>query len=284
MRIQRVASKWAKTEVMMANRSLAPYIPETRKFDDVSLSDMLLTYETVYIKPDHGTYGNGVMRAELRSLSSASKSGDLTKSESENIELVQKSVYILRYGTQAKVFRSVEELHRAISDRIGSRLYIIQKGIDLLKYKKRPFDLRVLVQSTPQGDWETTGLLTRMAAPQKIITNYHSGGQVLAPHEPLGSHMSAGELERTLKKLANLGVRVGSGMQSAYPGIRELGLDVAIDNDHEIWIIEINTMPSLIAFKKFSDPSTYRKIRHYASHYGRSGFGPDSSLRRRPPV
>ncbi|MBY9082163.1 YheC/YheD family protein [Paenibacillus sp. HN-1] len=284
MRIQRVASKWAKTEAILSDRLLTPYIPETRKFDDVSLSDMLLMYETVYIKPDRGTYGNGVMRAEIRSLSSASRNGDLTKSESDSIEPVQKSVYILRYGTQAKVFRSVEELHRAISDRIGGRLYIIQKGIDLLKFKKRPFDLRVLVQTTLQGNWETTGMLARMAAPQKIVTNYHSGGQVLAPHEPLGSHMSTGELERTLKKLANLGVRASNGLQSAYPDIRELGLDVAIDNHHDIWILEINTMPSLIAFKKFADSSTYRKIRRYAAHYGRSGFSPDSSLRRRPPV
>ncbi|QWU16308.1 YheC/D like ATP-grasp [Paenibacillus sophorae] len=283
MRIQRVPSKWAKTEVILLNRSLMPYIPDTRKYDPAALSEMLGLYETVYIKPDRGTYGSGVMRAERRSLnltpSGTEKSGGNEEEGSHSSIL-----YILRYGTKAQAYRSIEELHQAIAERTQERFYLIQKGIGLLCYKKLPFDLRVLVQKSPEGRWETTGLLGRVAAPQKIVTNYHNGGRVLSVEPLLAEHMKHNELLAMITHLKNLGADTGRQLETAFPGMKEIGLDVAMDDHHDLWILEVNTLPSLVVFKMFEDKAIYRKIRRYAAAYGRAGFGSPGIASRRKPL
>lgn len=273
MRIQRVSSKWAKTKVILKNRPLAIYIPETRKYNLTALSEMLGTYGTVYIKPDRGTYGNGVMRAEQRtaSLSPSSQhtyAGDHGTAP-EGAETEQKVMYVLRYGIEGEAFSTVEELHAALIPRMKERSYLIQQGIDLLRHEDRPFDLRVLTQKNLKGEWETTGMLGRIAAPQKIVTNYHNGGSVLSVHALFSEHMSPGERAATIQSLKSLGVKIAAQLETAYPGIKEIGLDIALDQHHDIWLLEVNTLPSIIAFKLVHDKSVYRRIHRYAVAYGR---------------
>ncbi|WP_150272595.1 YheC/YheD family protein [Paenibacillus tepidiphilus] len=275
MKIQRVSSKWAKTKVILQNRLLAAYIPDTRKYSQTSLRELLELYETVYIKPDRGTYGIGVMRAQRR-LVNLEPSGQqllspLAQSEVyEAAERVEpKLMYVLRYGLEAEAFTSLEELHAAIMPKLGRRTYLIQQGIDLLRYEDRPFDLRVLTQQTPGGAWETTGMLGRLAAPQKIVTNYHNGGSIHQVKTLFKPHMSKLEMQNTLQELKDLGVKIGAQLQTAYPGIKEIGLDVALDQHHDLWLLEVNTLPAVMVFKTFPNKEIYRRIYRYAVAYGR---------------
>ncbi|KGE19978.1 YheC/YheD family protein [Paenibacillus wynnii] len=275
MRIQRVSSKWAKTKAILRNRDLAVYIPDTRKYSLDTLEEMLILYDMVYIKPDRGTYGSGVMRVEQRVVTlSASTQGDQENQEDppENLEVKvenTKLMYILRYLKSAEVFSSPEELDRALIKIIQNQPYLIQKGINLLTHKQRPFDLRVLTQKNLDGLWETTGMLSRVAAPHKIITNYHSGGKIKSVKAVLEDHMNTFEVDSTINQLKALGVLMARQLERTYPGIKEIGLDVALDPHHNLWLLEINTLPSIVVFKLFSDKSIYRRIHRYAAAYGR---------------
>lgn len=282
MKIQRVSSKWTKTKVILKNRSLSNYIPHTRKYGLDILKEMLNTYNTVYIKPDRGTYGNGVMRAEQRIVTlSPSVQADPLDNNEPNVSET-KTMYILRYNKSAEVFSSPEELDETLKRLIKGREYLIQKGINLLCYQERPFDLRVLTQKAPSGLWETTGMLGRVAAPHKIITNYHSGGRIQSVKELLCNHMSDSEAAHTMVQLKMLGIQMAQQLETIYPRIKEIGLDVAIDNHHNLWLLEINTLPSLVVFKLFPDPSIYRRIYRYAAAYGRFTRGKKNlSLRRK---
>ncbi|MNO83086.1 Endospore coat-associated protein YheD [compost metagenome] len=273
MKIQRVPSKWAKTIVILQNQSLALYVPDTRKYDLNVLKEMLALYTMVYIKPDRGSFGNGVMRAEQRTvtLSSSQQKPEVNSPpNNEEIEPQEAQVlYILRYGKTAEVFFTPEELHKAIKKRIQNRTYLVQKGIDLLRHQDRPFDLRVLAQKSPSGAWETTGMLGRVAAPQKIITNYHGGGSILSVKSLLKNYMNPLEMVTTLNQLKSLGVQIAGQLESTYPGIKEIGLDIAMDQHKDMWLLEVNTLPSIVIFKLFSDKSIYRRIHRYAVAYGR---------------
>lgn len=272
MKIRRVSSKWAKTKVILQNQSLSLYVPDTRKYDLDVLKEMLALYTMVYIKPDRGSYGIGVMRAEQRSValspSTAQLDNDIPPNE-EAEQLEDKIMYILRFGKSAEIFFTAEEMHQAILSRIQERTYLIQKGIDLLHHQGRPFDLRVLTQKTPSGVWETTGMLGRVAAPHKIITNYHSGGSILSVNALLKKHMSPSEALSAINQLKIMGVQIAQQLESAYPGIKEIGLDVALDPHMDMWLLEVNTLPSIIVFKLFPNKSIYRKIHRYAIAYGR---------------
>ncbi|WP_231638608.1 YheC/YheD family protein [Paenibacillus sp. JCM 10914] len=168
------------------------------------------------------------------------------------------------------MFSSVESLHNTLQPLFKGQAYLIQKGIHLLRHQGRPFDLRVLTQKSPAGQWVSTGIIGRVAAKNKIITNHHSGG-VVHHYKPLMlEHMTDTEAENIRRELYVLGVNVAAQLQKSYPHLKEIGLDVAIDNRWNIWILEVNTKPALFPFKKFfKDPSVYQKVKKYANAYGR---------------
>jgi hypothetical protein len=286
MRIQRVSSKWAKTKIILQNRLLAIFIPETRKYSLDHLTELLEVYGTVYIKPDRGTYGSGVMRAERRTVhlspSGQLRDHEVTAADSYEEKNREQVMYILRYAKDAEVYNSATELHAALTSKIKGRPYLVQQGIDLLCHQDRPFDLRVLTQKNPAGSWETTGMLGRVAAPQKVVTNYHNGGSIFSVETLFKEHMSPGEMAKTIQQLKSLGVKIGTQLETAYPGLKEIGLDVALDQHHDPWLLEVNTLPAIMVFKMFPDKSIYRRIHRYAVAYGRlKRARPTAPLRRK---
>ncbi|QCT00736.1 hypothetical protein E6C60_0007 [Paenibacillus algicola] len=258
MTVQRVSSKWAKTKILLLNKDLASYVPDTRIYSLSELQQMLDAYNLVYIKPDQGTYGNGVMCAEKVTVPLSEHSGGIS------------AQYILRYETSTEAYKELDSLHRAITQLCAGKEYIIQKGIRLLKQGGSPFDLRVLTQKTPDGGWESTGIIGRVAALQKIITNHHSGGTTAHFRSLMKEHMNMEETEQLRRKLKDLGVRTAKQLQKKYRNLKEIGLDIAIDERFDIWILEVNTKPALFPFKKFfKNPAVYRKVKKYALAYGR---------------
>ncbi len=223
---------------------------------------MLGTHTLVYIKPDRGTYGVGVMSVEQLQ----SKIGDADETTTTS--------YKLRYEQKTEMFTSLESLDKTLSALFQGKEYLIQQGIHLLRHKGRPFDLRVLTQKSPSGQWVSTGIIGRVAAKNKIITNHHSGGAAQHYKPLMTEHMTADEAENIRKELNVLGVNVASQLQKSYPKLKEIGLDIAIDGRWNIWILEVNTKPALFPFKKFfKDPSIYNQVKKYANAYGRNLTG-----------
>ncbi|ALA40040.1 MULTISPECIES: YheC/YheD family protein [Paenibacillus] len=260
MSIQRVSSKWTKTNAILPNPTLAAYVPETRLYTFDHLNEMLAVYGTVYIKPDNGTYGKGVMRAERLT-------EPLPPTEEGIIE--ERTWYVLRYEVDTFTFESLEDLHRVVSSRIRKRPYLIQRGIPLLQHEARPFDLRVLTQMNLRHQWETTLIVGRVAAPDKVVTNHHSGGTTRFFNELVAPYMDVKESVRLEQKLSKMGERVAWQLQKRYPRLREIGLDVGLDQQNYPWILEVNTRPAIKVFSSLPNKSLYHKIFRYAVGYGR---------------
>ncbi|MBE0340657.1 YheC/YheD family protein [Paenibacillus sp. 28ISP30-2] len=260
MSIQRVSSKWTKTNIILPNPLLSAYIPETRLYAMEHLNEMLAVYGTVYIKPDKGTYGKGVMRAER-----------LTEPlpPTEEGIIGERTWYILRYEVETHTFENLEDLHRAVSHRIRKRPYLIQRGIPLLHHDGCPFDLRVLTQMNLRKQWETTLIIGRVAAPDKVVTNHHSGGTVRFFNELVASYLDVKEAVRLEQKLSKMGERVAWQLQKRYPRLREIGLDIGLDQQVYPWILEVNTRPAIKVFSSLPNKSLYHKIFRYAVGYGR---------------
>lgn len=62
--VQSGQSKWYKTQLLLKNQTITPFIPDTRRFTRRNLEQMIHSYGMIYVKPERGTYGNGVIRAE----------------------------------------------------------------------------------------------------------------------------------------------------------------------------------------------------------------------------
>jgi hypothetical protein len=139
----------------------------------------------------------------------------------------------------------------------------VQKGIQLMKYKNKRFDVRVMVQLSPTGSWETTGFLGKVAHSGKIVTNYNSGGKIMDVQKLLGEHLSSQDITKVLNQLDGIGVATAKHLYKSYPGIQQIGLDIGFDRYWVPWIIEVNTNPDPYAFRLISDKSMYKKVMRY---------------------
>jgi glutathione synthase/RimK-type ligase-like ATP-grasp enzyme len=249
-RARYIHSKWAKTMAVEADQSLRKYVPITKRMTAETLLQMLQEYRMVYIKPDIGMFGNGVIRVEWA-------------------EDAAKKPYSYQSGVKLRSFDSFDEMFASICKVTKKRYYLAQKGIQLLKYKGNRFDLRVMVQQTPLHKWETTGIIGRVAHPQKIVTNFHSGGKLMPVENLLAKYLPVSEQKQYVSKLRELGVQVAKAINARYKGVKEIGIDVALDKDLHPWILEVNTCPDPFIFSRLKDKRIFAKIRRYGRVYSR---------------
>ncbi|NEW07916.1 YheC/YheD family protein [Paenibacillus sp. SYP-B3998] len=254
-----VSNKLLKTRIVLNDRKLAKHVPHTRPFQRIHLFAMLERYNMVYVKPNTGSLGIGVMR-------------------------VEKGANLYRYqsGVRAFTFPTFQAMCRSLQKKIGKKKYLIQKGIHVLKYDGRPYDFRVMIQKNPAGTWECTGTVARVAHPRKAVTNGSQGGTIfLAPNliEPTAGTEKTARLLSQMERLARL---TAVQFSRAYPAMNELGLDIAVDRQLNPWILEVNTRPDPCPFTKLADKKIINKIVGYAKSYGRRYCLTCSKAKRSP--
>ncbi|OCT16795.1 endospore coat-associated protein [Paenibacillus pectinilyticus] len=245
-----VSSKIGKTRAIEAKDDLRKYIPLTKRLTAATLKNMLEKYRMVYVKPNVGMFGNGVIRVE--------QAGD---------EAVKP--YSFQEGVRLQRFKTYKDLYKSLSKVTSKRPYLVQKGIHLLTYKGNRFDLRVMVQQTPGHKWETTGIIGRVAHPRKIVTNFHNGGTLKSVDTLLKSYLPPSKRKGYVGQLQTMGVQVAKAINARYKGVKEIGVDVALDKDLNPWILEVNTSPDPYIFRRLSDKRIFAKIKKYAKAYGR---------------
>ncbi|UVI30653.1 YheC/YheD family protein [Paenibacillus spongiae] len=256
---QAVSSKLTKTRVVLRSKELAKHVPSTRPFNRGQLLAMLEQYRMVYVKPDAGSMGIGVMRVEKKS-----------------------DGYRYQSGAQVFVFPAFQTMFHSLQKRIGGRRYLIQKGIHVLRHDGRPFDFRIMIQKNPFRQWECTGTAGRVAHPRKIVSNGSQGGtifQAAALLNPITGKQKSSRLQSHMNHLARL---TAAQFGHAYPAMNELGLDIAVDRNLKPWILEVNTRPDPCPFTKLDNPASIRRIVRYGRAYGRRYCLTCSKAKRAP--
>lgn len=252
MRISKVRKhhgKWKKTKLLLKHRRFKKYVPPTAKFNKKNLSSFLDKYTSVYIKPDLGRHGHGVIKVTKRT-----KNG--------------KKQYTFHHNVKRRFYHSFDKLYRVVKKYTNGHFYIIQKGIDSIRYHNRSFDIRIMVQKSPKGKWETTGKIGRLAHPKKIVSNYNNGrngGTPMRLYILLRPHLTRAKREKIYVKLNRLGTDIAKYLQrTSYKSVKAIGVDVMYDKSMKHWIIEVNTAcPNPYLFRHLKQPKKYRKILLY---------------------
>lgn len=244
-RARTVGSKWVKTKVLLRNKELRKFVPETRIYSRNNLLQMLIKYKMVYVKPDHGTAGNGIIR------------------------VVKSDKYHFQGGKVAKSLGTFQSLFAALNKAKLKRSYLVQQGIHLLTHHKRIFDIRIMVQKNQMKTWETTGYIGRVAHPKKIVTNFHNSGKPLPLELLLSSYVNGQKKKDYIHSLRKLGYRIAKHYQTSYPGFKEIGIDIGIDKKLKPWVLEVNTSPDPYIFNQLHDKKMFFKALHYARANGR---------------
>jgi len=234
-------NKLSKTRHLSENPELKGFIPDTIAESKSNLQAYLTRYRTVYVKPNNGTGGRGVIRVKI------AKDGG----------------YVYQLGKKRHEFRTYDGMYRSLKRFTSRKPHLVQKGIPLLKIKGRPFDIRIMVQRGPEGRWEHTGTIARIAHPKRIVTNYHRGGTPIELETLLASYLRPKEIPEFVTGLNNLGVRISEHLGKGYPYVTAVGVDIGLDQELKPWIIEVNTKPDPYIFKNLKDKRVFQKIIRY---------------------
>jgi len=172
-------------------------------------------------------------------------------------------------GRAKRTFSNYESFYESILKEMKQEPYFVQQGIPLLQYKGRTFDFRIMIQKDANGTWIVSGTVGRVAHPAKIVTNGSQGGTIYPVDHLLAPHTSAARRKELFRKIRWLGIAGTRQLQRRYPGIREIGMDIAVDRNLKPWILEANTVPDICPFTKLRDRRMLRDIVRNGKRYGR---------------
>ncbi|MEH7180792.1 YheC/YheD family endospore coat-associated protein [Neobacillus vireti] len=228
----RFLSKWEVHEHLIHENHLHSYIPETNIYTKDHLAAFVQKYETVFIKPVHGSQGRNIYKL--------AKDGNNT--------LLQSSVTTI--SGSKEIVLPIDKLYQHLKPLLNNRIYIIQQGIPLLTYQSRGMDYRVLCHKNYQNSWNVTSVVARISAEEEFVSNIARGGEVMTPIHALKEIMDISEAKQLISKIKELAIETALIIDRKSPGITgELGIDIGIDMCHKPWLIEVNSKPS----KNFED-------------------------------
>ncbi|MFD0677905.1 MULTISPECIES: YheC/YheD family protein [unclassified Paenibacillus] len=248
--IRTLTSKWTKTLALLKSNKLRSHVPETRLFNKSSVLSLLKKYQMVYVKPVNGSFGQGVIRVEQQHTTTGRK-------------------YRYQHGTTSRSFDNYDAMYSSLSKSKLKRSYLVQKGIHLIKYNNRVFDIRIMVQKNRERKWEASGYIGRVAHPKKIVTNFHNSGKPLPLETLLERFVQGEQKQKYISDLKRLGYQIAVHLNKHYPGFREVGVDIGVDKELKPWILEVNTAPDPFIFNQLKDKRMFNQVIHYARVNGR---------------
>jgi glutathione synthase/RimK-type ligase-like ATP-grasp enzyme len=231
--------KMKKHKEMKRHYVLRKYLPEMHWHTHARTLRMLKSYSSIFIKPNHCSGGKGIIR----------------------VKKMMGNRYEVRYGNKQS-YVNAESLNKMIqSYQESPHQYLVQRGLRLARYKGSIFDIRIYMQK-PASKWLISGMVVRIAAPNHFVTNYSQGGQAKPLHKVLLNTFNNNKtkVNETVNRIRNVCYMITRTLDKHHPGLHQLGIDIAIDNDSRLWIIEANSKPGHQLFRKLSDKSMYRTI------------------------
>jgi glutathione synthase/RimK-type ligase-like ATP-grasp enzyme len=113
----------------------------------------------------------------------------------------------------------------------------------------------------PRNSWVVSGKVTRVAAPGRFLTNYHQGAKPATVPEVLRSVLiNDRKVAEMIQQIDQLSLATTRVLDAHFPGIRELGIDIAMEKSGKLWILETNTSPACITFRLLPDKTMYHRI------------------------
>ncbi len=243
---QRITGKLKVSNLLNKNNQIRKYSPMTKSFSESNLREMFNYFQMLYVKPNVGSQGKGVMRVKKLNHGYQLKTTKITKQ-----------------------FTDISSLSNYLHSS-NSRPLIIQQGIYLEHINGRPYDIRTMVQHKPGGQWTVTGIFAKYGKANKIVTNYFQGGQLVTMDKLYTEDFLPEEIkEERLEQVEQVALQVANHLSNYQSNMFEMGIDFAYDQYGDLWILEVNSRQPQFYPLKWVDRNMYNRILSYAKSYGR---------------
>jgi hypothetical protein len=237
---------------------LSEHLPRWDVVTAENISQLLEEYSVAYIKPDSLYKGKGVTRVTHR------PNGYLVEQRrgEENFSILCK--------TPQEVLKQMSQYNS------GKSLFVIQEAIQLLRYKGRPLDFRLLLQKDKSGQWKETGISGRINGEGSVIASPRSGGDVATFEEVMG-RFSKEDRKRVYREMLRFSTRLARTVDNQIGPYVELGFDIGVDKMGRVWLIELNGKPLKVSIDRLKNHEVtvkaYERPIEYAIRV--AGFGDD---------
>jgi hypothetical protein len=211
------------------------------------IKEMLEQHQFVYYKPSAGSLGIGIYR-----LTYHPKRGYFARYRRGNTNV------LLR-------FTNFNSLMRMLQGRHGNALgrYVSQQGVRLIEIDGCPIDFRFHMHKNGTNDWVPVGIGAKKAGRGSVTTHIKNGGQLLTPEQAL-SRTFGERADEMLVKAKEVSIKLSEAIERNFPHtLGELGLDIGIDKDGDVWMFEANAKPGRSIF---SHPALRSQGRESLSH------------------
>jgi glutathione synthase/RimK-type ligase-like ATP-grasp enzyme len=225
-------------------KSVNDHIPETETLSYENIESFLKKFHHIVIKPVSGAMGKKICVVER-----------------------SQRRYVLNYTYKGKNIKKEIPIKRfpAFLKRNFPffSAYIIQKYIPFQTYEGEKFDIRTSVQKGKDDHWRVTGIVTRVAGKDGIVTNVAQGGRVV-PFKEVNCTLAP----ETKSKVYDFSLNIAKELENLYPSLIDLGLDIAIDRQGHLWFIEANYCDQRYAYREAKNldmwEASYRTPFEYA--------------------
>ncbi|MEW9670692.1 YheC/YheD family protein [Ammoniphilus sp. 3BR4] len=252
----RLAHKWNLHRFLQSHPDVSKWLPESLFLESTKdVSTLFKKYPTIYIKPVNGTGGRGILAVKRHGTETFLVSGR---------DPLRRKV--------KKSFTSLGQLSHFIAAWTKDTKYIVQQGLNLEWEPGLVTDFRLLVQKNAQGDWALTGLGGKVGTKNSATSNLHSGGKAVHPDRFLQKYLPESKRLSIYEECKELGLSVAQVLENKFGRLTELGIDIGIDRDGQVWIIEVNNKPGRDIFHQIGDLDTYRKAVRRPVEYARFLF------------
>ena len=190
------------------------------------LETFLNTGPLTFIKPRSGSKGNQVIAID---------------EQSDGLAVthhVQKKRHREVFSTVAAAAEFIAQLTH------GPRRFVIQHGVETLKYQGSSFDVRVIMLHDGSS-WQWIHE-TRLSPAGSRVSNIAQGGRTVISEDLLYEVLGAEGAPRMLHEIKGESFGLASYLDQRYPGaVNEVAFDFVIDHSERLRLLEVNTKPGL---------------------------------------
>lgn len=224
-------------------------IPDTKLLSSIEDLDIMLEkYDYVYLKPVSSSLARGIIRVH--------------KSEGNYCFQVNDNPYPVVISSGETAFNYFNRIKH-------KQQYLVQRGINSIKFENRYIDFRIIMQKNETLEWKCTKIVAKIGKQNGICSNFMEDGYALTFEEVFIKVLKLGDKEiyNIKNKLINLCNNLCKMLDETGENFGDIGIDAAIDDKLNIWILEANTRHDHKIVLSLNDKQSFREIKSNTIKY-----------------
>jgi len=242
------SNKWKLYQTLRQDKILKSYLPYTALAESgKEVYEKIINRKDVYVKPIGGAQGISVFRLK------AADGAVLASWEKRKVSRVTERIstkFEPRTAIRTETFSSFPQFQQ-FWQRTGLRRCIVQDTVQLPRIlDNQPYDFRWLVQSSDVPI--VVARVARIGQPNAVTTNIHTGGMA-RDASALLEEVKYIKPQALLRKMDEVALSVARRLADKHGHFAELGVDLAIAENRQIYIFEVNPTPGRRMLRSLSD-------------------------------